>query len=184
MPPTRTKRPVSKTAATYSEEWVANLEIRRGTGAEVRLAARAHPRRPRERSAPFQLGRRSGTSCRADSQGGRPDNLRTTRTADAISTPKCAEERVHRESLREDKPRTPESLPISSSTRVTLVSPTRAVIASMTLSVIASSCTTRISPGKYGWLFHQLGLAARCQEECWETCLLAACGHGRYMIEQ
>jgi hypothetical protein len=31
---------------------------------------------------------------------------------------------------------------------------------------------------------NQLDLAARCQEECWETCLLAACGHGRYMIEQ
>jgi hypothetical protein len=31
---------------------------------------------------------------------------------------------------------------------------------------------------------NQLDLAARCQEECWETCLLVACGHGRYMIEQ
>ena len=44
---------------------------------------------------------------------------------------------------------TPESLPISSSTRLTLASPIRWVIASMTLSVIASSCTARIPSGKY-----------------------------------
>ena len=44
---------------------------------------------------------------------------------------------------------TPESLPISSSTRLTLASPIRWVIASMTLSVIASSCTARIPLRKY-----------------------------------